>query len=517
MAMETTTTGRNRPRATAPAMMVALLTGLLVRACCADNITRSSFPEGFVFGTASSAFQYEGAVKEDGKGPSVWDKFSHQFGKVSDFSNADVAVDQYHRYNEDIQLMKDMGMDAYRFSIAWPRIFPNGSGEINQAGVDHYNKLIDALLAKGIEPYVTLFHWDLPQALEDEYKGWLDPRIIKDFATYAETCFEKFGDRVKHWITFNEPYTLAIQGYDVGLHAPGRCSVFLRIFCRAGNSTTEPYIVGHNILLSHATAVDVYRKKYQQKQHGSIGLSFNVMWFVPKTNSTADIEATQRAQDFQLGWFIEPLIFGNYPSSMRSTVGSRLPAISSSESALLKGSLDFVGINHYTTYYGSNDTSDAFGRLLNDSLSDSGAVTLPFKDGILDPIGDRASSIWLYIVPRGLRSLMNYIKTKYGNPPVIITENGMDDPNPPLINIKDALKDQKRIKYHNDYLTNLLASIKEDGCNVKGYFVWSLLDNWEWAAGYTSRFGLFFVDYNDKLKRYPKDSVRWFTNFLKSP
>ncbi|KAK3421847.1 hypothetical protein EUGRSUZ_G02458 [Eucalyptus grandis] len=508
---------RYRPRAAAAsAMMAGLLAGLLVHACCADAIGRSSFPKGFVFGTASSAFQYEGAVKEDGRGPSVWDTFSHQFGKVIDLSNADVAVDQYHRFNEDIQLMKDMGMDAYRFSISWSRIFPNGSGQINQAGVDHYNNLINALLAKGIEPYVTLFHWDLPQALEDKYNGWLDPQIIKDFATYAETCFQKFGDRVKHWVTFNEPHTLAIQGYDVGLQAPGRCSILLHLFCRAGNSATEPYIVGHNILLSHATAVDVYRKKYKQKQHGSIGVAFDVMWFVPRTNSTDDIEATQRALDFQFGWFIEPLIFGNYPSSMISRVGSRLPAISSSESALLKGSLDFVGINHYTTYYGSNDTSDVIGSLLKDSLSDSGSVTLPFRDGILNPIGDRASSIWLYIVPQGLRSLMNYIKTKYGNPPVIITENGMDDPNPPLINIKEALKDEKRIKYHNDYLTNLLASIKEDGCNVKGYFVWSLLDNWEWAAGYTSRFGLYFVDYNDKLKRYPKDSVQWFKNFLKS-
>ncbi|KAI3429192.1 uncharacterized protein J3R85_008621, partial [Psidium guajava] len=507
----------NYPRMAASVTMAGLLLGLLlVHACFADPISRSSFPKGFVFGTASAAFQYEGAVKEDGRGPSVWDTFSHQFGKIIDGSNADVAVDQYHRFNEDIQLMKDMGMDAYRFSIAWSRIFPNGSGMINQAGVDHYNKLIDALLANGIEPYVTLFHWDLPQALEDEYNGWLDRRIIKDFATYAETCFQKFGDRVKHWITFNEPHTLAIQGYDVGLQAPGRCSILLHLFCRAGNSATEPYVVAHHILLSHATVADVYRKKYQQKQHGSVGLSFDVMWFVPRTNSTNDIKATQRAQDFQFGWFIDPLMFGNYPSSMRSRVGSRLPAFSISESALLKGSLDFVGINHYTTYYGSNDTSNTIGRILDDSLSDSGAITLPFKDGIFNPIGDRANSIWLYIVPQGMRSLMNYIKTKYGNPLVIITENGMDDPNPPLINIKAALKDQKRIKYHNDYLTNLLASIKEDGCNVKGYFAWSLLDNWEWAAGYTSRFGLYFVDYNDKLKRYPKDSVQWFKNFLKS-
>ncbi|KAF2294992.1 hypothetical protein GH714_030007 [Hevea brasiliensis] len=478
---------------------------------CLSQINRASFPKGFVFGTASSAFQYEGAVKEDGRGPSVWDTFSHSFGKVIDFSNADVAVDQYHRFEEDIQLMKDMGMDAYRFSISWSRIYPNGTGAINQAGVDHYNKLINALIAAGIEPYVTIYHWDLPQALNDRYNGWLNPQIIKDYATFAETCFQKFGDRVKHWITFNEPHTFTIQGYDVGLQAPGRCSILLHFLCRAGNSATEPYIVAHNVLLSHGTVADIYKRKYKANQGGSLGVSFDVMWFEPATNSTYDIEATQRAQDFQLGWFIEPLLYGNYPSSMRSRVGKRLPTFSKSEATLIKGSLDFVGINHYTTYYAKNNSKSFVNDLLNDSLADSGAITLPFRN--LQPIGDRANSIWLYIVPQGMRSLMNYIKKKYGNIPIFITENGMDDSNT-YISIKDVLKDEKRIKYHNDYLTNLLASIKEDGCNVKGYFVWSLLDNWEWAAGYTSRFGLYFVDYNDKLKRYPKDSVKWFKNFL---
>lgn len=481
---------------------------LLIQVCF-SQINRGSFPKGFVFGTASSAFQYEGAVKEDGRGPSVWDTFAHTFGKIIDGSNANVAVDQYHRYEEDVQLMKDLGMDAYRFSISWSRIFPNGSGQINQAGIDHYNKLINALLAKGIEPYVTLYHWDLPQALEDRYKGWLDRQIINDFAVFAETCFQKFGDRVKHWITFNEAYTVAVQGYDVGLEAPGRCSILLHLLCRAGNSATEPYIVGHNILLAHATAADIYRKKYKSQQKGSIGMSFSVIWFIPGSNSTADIEATQRAQDFQLGWFLDPLMFGDYPSSMRKLVRTRLPTFSTYESSLLKGSLDFVGINHYTTFYAFNVTIP-----LNDTYQDSAALTAPFKD--LKPIADRANSIWLYIVPEGMRHLMNYIKQKYGNPTVIITENGMDDPNSILIPLKQALKDEKRVKYHNDYLTNLLASIKEDGCNVKGYFAWSLLDNWEWAAGYTSRFGLYFVDYKDKLKRYPKNSAKWFKNFLTS-
>ncbi|XVF85830.1 hypothetical protein PTKIN_Ptkin17bG0149300 [Pterospermum kingtungense] len=495
-------------------LAIALLVVLGIQAGLSQNITRASFPKGFVFGTSSSAYQYEGAVKEDGRGPTIWDTFSRTFGKIIDGSNADVAVDQYHRYTEDIQLMKNMGMDAYRFSIAWSRIFPNGTGEINQAGVDHYNNFINALLDEGIEPYAALYHWDLPQALEDKYNGWLDPQIIEDFAMYAETCFQKFGDRVKHWITFNEPDTFTVQGYDTGFHAPGRCSIVLHLFCKEGNSGTEPYIVARNVLLSHATAVNIYRTKYKAKQHGSIGVAFNVMWYEPETNSTEDIEATQRAQDFQLGWFLDPLMFGNYPSSMITRVGSRLPTFTTAESTLLKGSLDFVGINHYTTWYARANKTNIIGVLLHDTVSDSGAFTLPFKNG--KPIGDKANSIWIYIVPHGIRSLMNYIKDKYGNPPVIITENGMDDSNSIFTPTKKALKDEKRIRYHNEYLTNLLAAIKEDGCNVKGYFVWSLLDNWEWGSGYTSRFGLYLVDYKDNLKRYPKDSVSWFKNFLAS-
>uniref|UniRef100_A0ACD5TVZ8 Uncharacterized protein n=1 Tax=Avena sativa TaxID=4498 RepID=A0ACD5TVZ8_AVESA len=503
--------------AVASLLLLLLLLGASAQETVAQSgggLTRGSFPKGFVFGTASAAYQYEGAVKADGRGQTIWDKFAHTFGKITDFSNADVAVDQYHRFEEDIQLMADMGMDAYRFSIAWARILPDGVGQVNQAGIDHYNKLIDALLAKGIQPYVTLYHWDLPQALEDKYIGWLDSQIVDDFAAYAETCFRAFGDRVKHWITVNEPHTVAVQGYDAGLQAPGRCSVLAHLYCSQGNSGTEPYSVAHNFILAHATVSSIYRSKYKAAQGGQLGIAFDVIWYEPMSNASADVEAARRAQEFQLGWFADPFFFGDYPATMRERVGERLPRFTAAESALVKGALDFVGINHYTTYYTRPNDTNIIGRLFNDTLADTGTVSLPFKNG--KAIGDRANSIWLYIVPRGMRSLMNYVKDRYNSPPVYITENGMDDGNSPFTSLKDALKDGKRIKYHNDYLTNLAASIKEDGCDVRGYFAWSLLDNWEWAAGYSSRFGLYFVDYNDNLKRYPKNSVQWFKTLLGS-
>ncbi|KAF3326270.1 beta-glucosidase 6 isoform X2 [Carex littledalei] len=428
--------------------LIAILLVLCTTHRCSTqstNLSRKSFPQGFVFGTASSSFQYEGAVKTDGRGLTVWDKFAHTFGKVVDFSNADVAVDQYHRFEEDIQLMVDMGMDAYRFSIAWSRIYPNGTGEINQAGIDHYNKLINALLAKGIEPYVTIYHWDLPQALEDKYNGWLDTQIINDFANYAETCFKAFGDRVKHWITFNEPHTFAIQGYDVGLQAPGRCSILLHLFCRAGNSATEPYIVAHNTLLAHAITSDIYRRKYK----------------VIKTRK----KKVSRLKNYCILYnrFMDPLFFGDYPNSMRTRVGDRLPKFSADEAALVKGSLDFVGINHYTTWYAKNNSTNIIDKLLHDTIADSGASTLRKFIIVLSLLNDfliQANAIWIYIVPEGMRSLMNYVKEKYNNPPVVITENGMDDSNSPFTSIEDALKDDKRIRYHHDYLSNLSAAIQ---------------------------------------------------------
>ncbi|XVF72621.1 hypothetical protein PTKIN_Ptkin12aG0135200 [Pterospermum kingtungense] len=335
-------------------LLILVLLNLLVAVLCAEKYSRYDFPPGFVFGSATTAYQVEGAASEDGRTPSIWDTFAH--AGYANGATGDVAVDQYHKYKEDVKLMAEMGLDAYRFSISWSRLIPNGRGSVNPKGVQYYNNLINQLIRHGIEPHVTLNNADLPQALEDEYGGWISRRIVKDFTAYAEVCFREFGDRVSYWITVNEPNVFAIGGYDQGFTPPRRCSSpFGMVNCTRGDSSSEPYIAVHNILLAHSAAARLYKRKYQETQNGSIGISIYTFWAVPNTNSTQDAMAAQRMNDFYIGWIANPLVFGDYPDTMKKLAGSRIPTFTDHESELVKGSFDYLGIIHYTVCYVQDD------------------------------------------------------------------------------------------------------------------------------------------------------------------
>ncbi|KAG4981591.1 hypothetical protein AAZX31_12G229700 [Glycine max] len=483
-----------------------LLAALSLFHSAAASLNRSSFPADFFFGTASSAYQYEGAAREGGKGPSIWDTFTHSHpDRISDHSNGDVAIDSYHRYKEDVAMMKDIGFNAYRFSISWPRILPRGNlqGGVNREGITYYNNLINELIANGQQPFITLFHSDFPQALEDEYGGFLSPKIEQDFANYAEVCFREFGDRVKHWITLNEPVLYSTGGYASGGSPPNRCSKWFAN-CTAGDSTTEPYVVTHHLILAHAAAVKVYREKFQASQKGQIGVTLNSAWVVPLSQSKEDREAAYRGLAFMYDWFMEPLYSGTYPAVMVNRVGGRLPKFTRREYLMVKGSYDFIGLNYYTSTYA---TSSPCPRQRPTAFTDACVRFTTVRNGLL--IGPKAASDWLYVYPPGIQGLLEYTKEKFNNPIIYITENGIDEVN----DGKMLLNDRTRIDYISHHLLYLQRAIR-NGVRVKGYFAWSLLDNFEWNAGYSLRFGLVYVDYKNGLKRHRKRSALWFKIFL---
>ncbi|KAL0866190.1 hypothetical protein Bca101_045308 [Brassica carinata] len=387
------------------------------------KLRRSDFPQGFIFGCATSAYQCEGAAHEDGRGPSIWDTFSEKFPeKITDGSNGSIADDSYNLYKEDVNFLNQIGFDAYRFSISWSRMLPRGGlkGGINQAGIDYYNNLINHLLSKGVKPYVTIFHWDLPEALEHAYGGFLG----------AEIAIQK----------------------------------------------------------------------------GEIGIALNTVWHYPYSDSHADKLAAARATAFTFDYFLEPIVYGKYPTEMVNHVrDGRLPTFTPEESSMLKGSYDFIGINYYSSSY----VKDVPCATENITMSTDSCVSIVGeRNGV--PIGPAAGSDWLLIYPEGIRDLLLHVKFKFDDPILYITENGVDDANIGEIFLNDDL----RIDYYAQHLRMVRDAILM-GVNVKGYFAWSLMDNFEWAEGYTVRFGLVFVDFEDGRKRYLKKSAKWFRKLLK--
>ncbi|KAI3443432.1 hypothetical protein Pfo_000097 [Paulownia fortunei] len=502
--------------------------GDLVPKYVGSRLTRHDFPKDFVFGGATSAYQVEGGFSQGGRSLSNWDVFGLQRpGKIADGSNGCVAIDHFNQFKEDVVLMKKLGLDAYRLSIAWSRILPAGrlSGGVNREGVKFYNDLIDLLLSQGIEPFVTIFHFDVPQCLEDEYGGFLSPKIVQDFAEYAEVCFFEFGDRVKFWITENEPWTFTHNGYITGGFPPAhgstsaqpseanavkhRCVRGVDNTCAAGNAGTEPYIVAHHLLLAHAVAVDIYRKNYQAVQGGKIGVTNMTTWYDPFSESPQDIAAASRAVEFMWGWFVAPIVTGDYPPVMRERVGARLPKFTPEHAKLLKGSYDFIGMNYYTTNWAAYKPTPP--GTPPTYFTDQETEFFTERDGVL--IGEQAGSEWLFIVPYGIYKLLVHTKNTYNDPIIYITENGVNEKNNKSLSVTQARKDEYRIKFYQDHFAYMKQAM-DDGVNLKGYFLWSLFDNYEWAEGYTVRFGIYYVDYVNGLIRYPKTSAIWYMNFL---
>nr|QJC44969.1 beta glucosidase 6 [Stevia rebaudiana] len=475
-----------------------------------ENIKRSDFPDEFLFGVATSAYQIEGAYLEDGKSLNNWDVFALSPGNIQNGDDGYVAEDHYHQYLKDIEIIQSLGVDAYRFSMSWSRILPRGRfGEVNPDGILFYNKILDELILRGIKPFVTIYHFDFPQELQDRYGSWLNPLMQEDYVHYAETCFKNFGDRVKHWITINEPNLFSQMAYQIAKYPPARCSQPFGD-CPAGNSDIEPLIVMHNMLLAHGKTVNLYRRYYQHEQSGSLGIVLDCQMYEPLTDNVLDQEAAKRIMAFYIAWALDPLTFGDYPSEMRQYLGNQLPQFSSDERKFIRNSIDFIGVNHYATSYAKDCVHSSCSATANRSIK--GFVdTSTERDGV--QIGEPTGIGSLRVVSRGIGEMVEYLKTRYDNMPMFITENGYSDPQVEG-EVEDAIQDFKRIEFHKMYMSSLAQAIR-DGANVKGYFVWTLMDDFEWAIGYKIKFGLYYID-RQTLERTPKLSAKWYQDFLKN-
>jgi beta-glucosidase len=421
------------------------------------------FPDGFVWGAATAAYQVEGAVDADGRGQSIWDTFCRVPGAIAGGDTGDVACDHYNRYAEDIGLMADLGLGAYRFSIAWPRVQPDGSGAINQKGLDHYRRVVDECLARNVVPYVTLYHWDLPQALQDK-GGWPARDTAYRFADYSAVVHDALGDVVKHWITLNEPKVSSHAGYGSGIHAPGIKDPVLRD--RAV----------HHLMLAHGLSLEVLRGG-RHAAGQQVGITLDVSPVAPATDSPADVDAARRLDVDSHVLFLDPILRGSYPVP--------LDAVQDGDLALIAAPIDFLGINYYRRI------------LVQEGRTGEPETVLP--EGV--PV----TSVNWPVQPDGLREVLVDLKTAYDLPPIYITENGAAYDDVPAAD--GLVDDPERVDYLRGHLAALRTAIVA-GVDVRGYFVWTLLDNFEWAEGYAKRFGVVHVDFATQA-RTPKTSAGW--------
>lgn len=474
-----------------------------------DPSLKGSLPSDFQWGFATAAAQVEGAWDKDGKGVSIWDQWCREPKRIKDGSINEDAVRSYDFYKEDVARMKKYGVTAYRFSLAWSRIIPLGGKDdpVNEKGIAYYNNLIDELLANGIKPFVTLFHWDTPQTLEQRYGGMLDKeKYTPDFVRYARVCFESFGDRVQNWITYNEPGVYTLAGYAAGVHAPGRSSY--RDINEEGDSSTEPFTVAHTELVSHGHVCDLYRKEFQPTQNGSIMITLHGNWAEPwDEDDPKDVEAAQRANEFEIAWFADPL-YGkgevDYPASMRAQLGDRLPQFTEKEKRLIRGSSEFYGMNSYTAFFVKNRGDQPAG--VNDH---KGNVEILDTNKAGKSRGLESDTPWLRTSEWGWAKLLRWIWVRY-HTPIFVTENGTTAKGEhgwKPQGADDVLDDPHRIDFYNKYVSAVAKALQE-GVVIKSYFAWTFTDNWEWSAGFTDRFGVTWVDFDSPEKtRYTKRSA----------
>lgn len=432
----------------------------------------TQFPAGFAWGAATAAFQIEGATKEDGRGESIWDRFAATPGKILTGETGDPACDSYHRYPEDIALMQSMGLNAYRFSIAWPRIIPDGSGAINEKGLAYYDRVVDALLEAGLTPYATLYHWDLPQALQD-VGGWANRTTIDAFVRYADVTVSRLGDRVKNWATLNEPWCISILSNLIGEHAPGLHDQKIALQ------------VAHNILVAHGRAIPVIRSRCPD---GIVGIALNFEPAYPATDSEADRRLTQLNHEKFNEWFLGPIMGRGYPQAAWQDYGADVPEILPGDMETIAAPIDILGVNYYTR------------RVWHDPASSAGARVLNQADA------QNVNARGWEIAPQALYDLLTWIHREYRIPRYLITENGMACHD--VVAPDGGVHDLERIRFIRQHLEMVLRLI-EDGVPMIGYMSWSLLDNFEWACGTSSRFGLVYVDFETQ-KRTLKDSGHWY-------